>query len=300
MLLVLLLQLSTSTSAEEESFEVSLIQQRLELRLSSDVNQKAGREKYNILCVGDSITYGCGASYSEKSYPKQLQELLGQEFQVYNFGDSHGTARKRHGEPLDMHAVRTHDLHSYWDSDIFKNALEHADIADAVVIMIGTNDAKAWAHQDLNRTQHLMEFRSDYTELVGLFQNASSQPKVYLMVPPPLYSDLSTIVRDWNQTFINTVLPVEISQLAQATGAQLAGSAFSAYKELCPISSSGTCPLMLGLPFPQYCNTDVLPTPFVGNMLPKVSDGLHPGDEGYKVIADVVFGALSVDFPTEG
>lgn len=53
---------------------------------------KEKRNKYRILCIGDSSTYGLGASdINEFSYPAQLQKILnekihGQKFEVINLG----------------------------------------------------------------------------------------------------------------------------------------------------------------------------------------------------------------------
>lgn len=45
-------------------------------------------DKKRIACVGDSLTYGYGVmgAFRKYSYPAVLQELLGQEYQVMNFG----------------------------------------------------------------------------------------------------------------------------------------------------------------------------------------------------------------------
>ena len=43
--------------------------------------------KVKVTCVGNSITYGYGlANPKTDSYPSQLQQLLGEEYEVGNFG----------------------------------------------------------------------------------------------------------------------------------------------------------------------------------------------------------------------
>ena len=45
------------------------------------------QEKIRVACVGNSITYGSGIKNRDKdSYPAQLQALLGDEYEVVNFG----------------------------------------------------------------------------------------------------------------------------------------------------------------------------------------------------------------------
>lgn len=53
---------------------------------------------------------------------------------------------------------------------------------DAVVMMLGTNDAKPqnWGQGS---------YEQDLTDLAKTFLNLSSKPDLFMMVPPPLYSD---------------------------------------------------------------------------------------------------------------
>ena len=117
-----------------------------------------------VACVGDSITMGAGAGKG-KSYPSQLQELLGASWVVQNFGVSGRTLLKKGDFP-------------YWDEKAYQNAL--ASKPDVVIIMLGTNDTKPqnWKHE--------AEFVADYTELVKSFQALESKPKVYVCKPCPV------------------------------------------------------------------------------------------------------------------
>jgi lysophospholipase L1-like esterase len=118
-----------------------------------------------VACVGDSITQGSGAA-SGKSYPMQLQHLLGADWQVKNFGVSGRTLMKSGDHP-------------YWNESAFK--LAQAFEPNVVIIMLGTNDTKPnnWTHKD--------KFEDDYKELVKTFQNLKSKPRIYLCraVPVP-------------------------------------------------------------------------------------------------------------------
>lgn len=55
----------------------------------SEINEKINEISNNhIVCYGDSLTYGSRATDTEggKSYPDNLQELLGEDYNVYNYG----------------------------------------------------------------------------------------------------------------------------------------------------------------------------------------------------------------------
>lgn len=117
-----------------------------------------------VACVGDSITQGIGA-LPGKSYPAQLQDLLGDGYEVGNFGASARTLLKKGDFP-------------YWNEKKYQEAL--AMEPAIVVIMLGTNDTKPqnWKFE--------AEFAADYRELVKSFQSLKSKPKVFLCRPVPV------------------------------------------------------------------------------------------------------------------
>ena len=121
-------------------------------------------EPIKVACVGDSITQGAGAQKG-KSYPAQLQGLLGDGYQVGNFGVSGRTLLKKGDFP-------------YWKEKKYQDAL--AMEPAIVVIMLGTNDTKPqnWKFE--------AEFDADYRELVKSFQSLKSKPKVFVCRPVPV------------------------------------------------------------------------------------------------------------------
>ena len=120
-------------------------------------------EPIKVACVGDSITQGVGAQRG-KSYPAQLQGLLGDGYQVGNFGVSARTLLKKGDFP-------------YWNEKKYQDAL--AMEPAIVVIMLGTNDTKPqnWKFEP--------EFEADYRELVKSFQSLKSKPRVFVCRPVP-------------------------------------------------------------------------------------------------------------------
>ena len=45
-------------------------------------------EQKRIACIGDSITFGYAMKDKKVSYPGFLQDMLGKDFEVKNFGNS--------------------------------------------------------------------------------------------------------------------------------------------------------------------------------------------------------------------
>jgi acyl-CoA thioesterase I len=120
-----------------------------------------------VACVGDSITQGIGAEQG-KSYPNQLQGILGPKWKVWNFGVSGRTVLKKGDHP-------------YWDGNEIYNAKSYQP--DVVVIMLGTNDTKPqnWSHRQ--------DFVADYKDLVENFKTLASKPRVFICRPCPVFGE---------------------------------------------------------------------------------------------------------------
>ena len=137
-----------------------------------------------IACVGDSITQGSGAGPG-MSYPAQLQELLGDRWEVGNFGVSGRTLLKKGDFP-------------YWKEKKYQEALKF--LPDVVIIMLGTNDTKP------QNFKHEKEFFDDYVELVNSFQGLASEPKIYVCRPCPVPDPGNFGINDKNlQVYIKKV-----------------------------------------------------------------------------------------------
>lgn len=128
------------------------------------IEPKEGKPPLKVACVGDSITEGAGADKGQ-SYPSQLQKLLGDKWEVRNFGLG-GRTLLRKGD------------HPYWKEGKFKDAQEYKP--DVVIIMLGTNDTKPqnWQHKD--------DFAKDYRDFVKTFQKLRPEPRVYICRPVPV------------------------------------------------------------------------------------------------------------------
>lgn len=165
-----------------------------------------------VACVGDSITEGTGlADPNSDSYPSQLAGLLGEGWDVQNFGKKSATLIKSGSLP-------------YWNTAQFVHS--HDYNPDIVVIMLGTNDAKPgnWANNS--------QFIPDYSELINSYKNLSSEPTVYIAYPPPVYGTVAGIT---DARIKNEVIP-KIAEVAAINGVSVIDiySALSNKKELFP------------------------------------------------------------------
>ncbi len=124
-------------------------------------------EVIRVACVGNSITYGSGIQDREhRSYPAQLGKMLGEGYDVRNFGVSGATMLKKGDKP-------------YWKQEVFQQALNFRP--HIVIIQLGTNDSKPqnWQYRD--------EYKKDYLDMVDRFLIQEPQPKIFLCLPVPAF-----------------------------------------------------------------------------------------------------------------
>jgi acyl-CoA thioesterase I len=125
------------------------------------------QSKIRIACVGNSITEGKNIE-AGKRYPDRLQQLLGNAYDVRNYGLG-GRTLLRQGD------------YPYWNEQKYEEVLEWDP--DIVIIKLGTNDTKPqnWKYKD--------EFIADYREFVQSFKKLPSHPKIYICYPIPVFKD---------------------------------------------------------------------------------------------------------------
>ena len=123
----------------------------------------ASAEKIRVACMGNSITYGASIANRDcNSYPAQLAWLLGEGYDVKNFGRNSATLLFKGNLP-------------YVETEEFSNAL--AFNPDIVLIKLGTNDSKP------KNRQYFDEFASDFQALIDSYRALDSRPRIILMTP---------------------------------------------------------------------------------------------------------------------
>lgn len=138
-------------------------------------------QKVKVACVGNSVTYGYGVENRETNcYPAQLQRLLGDGFDVRNFGKSGATLLKKGHRP-------------YNEQPEYQNALAFA--ADRVIIHLGLNDT-----DPRNWPNYRDEFVSDYLSLIESFHKANPNCQIWICRLTPIFNShprFKSGTRDW-------------------------------------------------------------------------------------------------------
>ena len=151
--------------------------------------------KVRVACVGDSITFGYGLKdFMHDSYPAVLGRMLGNGYDVRNYGVSARTMMKKGDRP-------------YVNETAYKSAVGFNP--DIVVLMLGTNDSKTmnWKYKE--------DFCNDAKDIIESFYRPGYKPQVYVCLPPP--SDR----KDWtisDKVISEEIIPM-LRSVAEETGA---------------------------------------------------------------------------------
>lgn len=141
----------------------------------------AGKSKIKVACVGNSVTYGYLLPEREQNaYPFQLQCMLGNGYDVRNFGHSGATLLYKGHRP-------------YVKLPEFRAAMDFA--ADWVVIHLGLNDT-----DPRNWPNYASEFIPDYRALIDSFRQANPKAKIWICRMTPIthaHSRFLSGTRDW-------------------------------------------------------------------------------------------------------
>ena len=118
-------------------------------------------DQIRVACIGDSITYGHGIkNWKKNNYPAVLQNELGDEYHVNNYGVSGYNVQDDADKP-------------YTSLDQYKQSLEYNP--DIVVFMMGTNDSKPYNFKSPGK------FRTALENLLYSYEELGS--KIYLCTP---------------------------------------------------------------------------------------------------------------------
>lgn len=156
-------------------------------------------QKIKVACVGNSVTYGYTIENREVNcYPAQLQRLLGDRYEVKNFGKSGATLLDRGHRP-------------YKQQDEYKQALAFA--GDLVVIHLGLNDT-----DPRNWPNYRDEFVSDYLSLIESFRQANPSCQIWICRMTPImhwHPRFQSGTRDWYALIQEKI--EEVARLSHAT-----------------------------------------------------------------------------------
>ena len=141
------------------------------------------QKNIRVACVGDSLTQSTEYCYN-------LMVALGDGYDVRNFG-------------VGSTIVNLISETPYMATTTFQEALDFEP--DIVIIMLGTNDAQP------SLFPYNATFVGDYLTLIHAFQELSSDPKIWLVLPPPIFSNQSG--RIGPEFFEQTIIPY-IKQVA--------------------------------------------------------------------------------------
>ena len=175
--------------------------------------QTPAPDAIRVACIGNSITDGSGIDMaSMHGYPASLQQLLGKEYWVKNFGVSGRTMLNKGDRP-------------YMKEMAWRDAL--AFRPDVVVIKLGTNDSKP------QNWQHSAEFKQDLVQMITelcpelgqLPKNKKKRAKALAEVKTQIFlcTPIPAFKSTWNindSVIVNGVIPIQ-QEVAKEYGLQV-------------------------------------------------------------------------------
>ncbi|MGJ8657751.1 MAG: GDSL-type esterase/lipase family protein [Akkermansiaceae bacterium] len=149
--------------------------------------------KTKVACIGDSITFGARVeNRKDNNYPTQLGNMLGEEYEVRNFGIS-GTTMLQNGDK------------PYMNTPAYKASLAYNP--DIIIIKLGTNDSKK------HNWQHKANFTTSANNLIASYQkltpNNAKTPRIILCKPV-------LVVGEGNFGITEKIVRKEVSPLIEA------------------------------------------------------------------------------------
>ena len=153
-----------------------------------------------VACMGNSVTYGYGhRNPAATSYPTQLGKMLGDSYEVRNFGHSGAT-------------LLNHGHRPYTQQQAFHDALAFAP--DKAIIHLGLNDT-----DPRNWPNYRDEFIPDYLALIDTLRAVNPKVEVWICRMTPIFHGhrrFKSGTRDWHAQ-----IQEAIEEVAHLSGAHL-------------------------------------------------------------------------------
>ncbi|WP_316821844.1 GDSL-type esterase/lipase family protein [Pedobacter gandavensis] len=151
------------------------------LLLFLQFNLFAQNKKIKVACIGNSVTAGyLLKDPGHEAYPSVLQNLLGNAYEVGNFGLSGATLLKKGHRP-------------YFKTKEFTAALNFQ--ADIAIVHLGLNDT-----DPRNWPEYRDEFQRDYAWLLDTLKKNNPKIKLYVCRLSPIFSEhprFKSGTREW-------------------------------------------------------------------------------------------------------
>jgi len=171
----------------------------ISLLLSCFVSGLLSAQQVKVACVGNSVTFGAGIENPEEKYPAQLQSMLGDIYEVKNFGHNGATLLEK-------------GHNSYRNLPEFHEALSFQP--DIVIIHLGLNDT-----DPRNWSRYRDDFVRDYSQLIDTFRQSKPGAEVKICRMTPIFTShkrFTSSTRDWYwqvQEAIETVAEINNVEL---------------------------------------------------------------------------------------
>lgn len=157
-----------------------------------------------VACVGDSITIGINSSDPYVyTYPNYLQEMLGYDYLVKNYGAS-------------GYSVVYTDDYAYCKHPFYRQSQTFCP--DVVIWMLGTNDGNpGQAYKEWEGTNRREKYIKSADDMFAAYENVNPDVQIFVCIPAPLFESTVWPWEAWAERIEKYVLDLN-RELAEKHG----------------------------------------------------------------------------------
>ncbi|MBQ6183555.1 MAG: hypothetical protein IJK33_06675 [Clostridia bacterium] len=157
-----------------------------------------------VACVGDSITIGINSSDPYVyTYPNYLQEMLGYDYLVKNYGAS-------------GYSVVYTDDYAYSKHPFYRQSQTFCP--DVVIWMLGTNDGNpGQAYKEWEGTNRREKYIKSADDMFAAYENVNPDVQIFVCIPAPLFESTVWPWEAWTERIEKYVLDLN-RELAEKHG----------------------------------------------------------------------------------
>ena len=150
-----------------------------------------------VACVGDSITKGANSAYPNiQNYPAYLQQMLGYNYYVKNFG-------------IDGYSLINTDYYAY--NKTAEYTASKAFKPDVVLFILGTNDCNpGQEYKDWTNPEREVKYKESATLFFDSYYAVNENAQIFMGIPSTLFYSTIWPWEEWAARIVAHAMPLNL------------------------------------------------------------------------------------------